>query len=262
MHKSGKLSSVYISTNEVRVTIGFEVPPGGKRGKIAGITRRSRSALTKFINAIEFETATFVTLTYRYNMQNDARAYHDLRKLHKRLVAAHGAFCAVWRKELQERGAIHYHLFLFDAPAGITQEAITDEWLQVTDQDGDTAARLYGVRAVTFDCLQTKDAGVIISYLVKYAAKDEQTATGKAWGILGRKHAKETVITSYIEPAEADAAVAWISERGCQKYAIEGGGVQYRFCFGHLGERSGHQGIDSFSRTVAEIGIDRLALLA
>jgi hypothetical protein len=193
--------------------------------KCSGISRKSRSRLLKLLNAVVFEHALFVTLTYRYNMQNDKAAYSDLRKWYKRMCANHGAAGIIWKKELQARGAIHYHLFVLDSPDEWTKDALIEEWLYVTNQEGDYASRKYGVHVKDFDILQRSDAPVILTYMAKYASKESGETQGRPWGCLGRSYIRETGHTFVITELQAQALIELLQQNGSNPYKIDGGGV-------------------------------------
>lgn len=250
MSKLGKTYSLKISNNEIRLSVGLIQGTGGKRGVVKGMTRKSKSALMGFINAVKFDTALFVTLTYRYNMQDDKRAYRDLRLLVKTLENRLGGACVVWKKELQERGAIHYHLFIIQPPGGYTGDVIRDEWMRVTEQEGDLAARTYGTKTEKVDVLKNEDAGVIVTYLAKYAAKSGAETNGKAWGILGRKYADDTRKSYSLPLANISAACDELLSLGGQSFELTPTGVQYRLYLGHIG-RSGESVGDDRADTFA-----------
>jgi len=256
MDKSGDNFSYYVGANILIVNLNMMKAKGGSRGKVKGMSKKSSSALIKFLNSVCFDKAAFITLTYRYNQQDPKRAYADLRALYKRLCYKYDPCCVVWKAELQERGAIHYHLFALDAPDGWKEGAITDEWLEVTKQEGDTAARRYGVQTKCFDTIHQKDSAVVITYLAKYTAKAGAAPGGKAWGIFGRKIARETRETGKLEATGALSAADYLVSLGAQAYEITPCGVQYRLYLGHVGTKGGGDGdsrIDTFLDYAREV---------
>lgn len=102
----------------------------GDRQAITRFSPRSRKNMLERFATIDKEKsggATFVTLTYASNMQDDQKAYAHLRNFLRRVdyeIAKNGTsaewkpvkgnrafYC--WRKEDQARGAIHFHLMMF-----------------------------------------------------------------------------------------------------------------------------------------------------
>lgn len=57
----------------------------------------------------------FVTLTYAENMQDYGKAYVDMTKFVKKLRETWSDFQYLGTKELQARGALHFHLIVFGA---------------------------------------------------------------------------------------------------------------------------------------------------
>ena len=189
----------------------------------------------RFINGCLFDVAMFVTLTYRYNQTDVERGYKDLRLFAKGLSRAYGEVCIVWKRELQKRGAVHFHLFILDPPDGYNESSIRDEWLRVTMQKGDLAAREYGTQTKKIDLLKQGDAGVIVAYLAKYTGKETSAVLGKSWGILGRKKARETSQSISVKNEDAYEACRWLLSRGGRSFDLTPTGIQYRLYLGHLG---------------------------
>ncbi|HEY6020023.1 MAG TPA: hypothetical protein VIY48_09015 [Candidatus Paceibacterota bacterium] len=196
------------------------------------------------MNSLIFDGFWFVTLTYRYCMQDWQRAYQELKNWYKSESSENGPCCVIWRKELQKRGAIHFHLFITDPPAGWSEGSITDGWLHATNQDGDIAARLYGADTRTFDALGVGDAGIIATYIAKYASKEGFNGNGKQWGILGRRYARQEIKKAEITPRSAELATYHLVSMGAHKYQIDGGGFGYRLYLGHMGSNTGIRGDD------------------
>jgi len=157
---------------------------GGTRGKVSGMSDGAKRRFMWLLNSVLFDCLDFVTLTYRENVTDTDRAYRDLRRFHKGLQRAVGETGIIWRREVQKRGAYHFHLFVVNR--SLKRAVYRDAWLDATDGAGDLARRRYGVHVKSVDNLLGKDAGVIISYMAKYSAKDG-AGEGRQWGILGRK---------------------------------------------------------------------------
>lgn len=235
MSITGKYFGVKVTANEVTVSIATVVGKGGKRGKVSGFSRNSQSRLRSLLNSIVFDTVDFVTLTYRYNIQDAKRAYADLKEFARRVRAQYGRVGIVWRAELQKRGAIHYHVFVFDAPKVLDLCSYCEIWLDVTKQVGDTAARKYGVNVTKFDRLGASDIGVIVTYLVKYAAKDGGAPGGRQWGVFGKGDLNIVENTRRVSPTGTAAVAAALIEAGGVVMPVTAGGQCVRYYFGNIG---------------------------
>jgi hypothetical protein len=229
---------LYISNNEINVTSGTHLGTHGKRGKMIGFSRKSRARLMRFLNSVVFDSALFVTLTYRYNQVDDKRAYKDLREFHRLMSRSCGNVGCLWRKEYQERGAVHYHLFLFDAPSGWNRESIRDCWMTVTCQEGDYASRRYGTHVKEIDTLKADDGGVVFAYMAKYTAKAANEAHGRSWGCLGTSCIRQTGQTYVLTEFQASALVEYLKKQGSADYPIDGGGVGVRYYGRNIGNAS------------------------
>lgn len=244
----GKIFSLFISTNEICLSETSDSAVGAPRRAIAGFSRQSKTRMTRFMNSLVFERFEFVTLTFRYNLRDWSCAYKMLRLWYKSMSYNFGPALVIWRQELQDRGAIHFHTFIVDYPEEWTHANIVEKWLSVTKQRGDTAARQYGVETKTFDRLETKDAGIICSYLAKYTAKDGTYGSGKQWGIMGRGYARTTQEKRRVSRETAKVMFEAFRLAGFDKLPIDGGGSYTRFYLGHLGSIAGSAPRDALKK--------------
>ena len=88
---------------------------GDKKGtvnekKLLEHMRRARRNIKEIIRLNINDSSVLVTLTYKENMQDYDRADTDFKLFIRKL----GLPKYIQVKELQERGAIHYHVILFD----------------------------------------------------------------------------------------------------------------------------------------------------
>lgn len=99
--------------------------------------KRAKASLRRLINANHGQygkefTSKFLTLTFGDNIADLDFAHYEFEKFMKRLnylifnsKKANIKYTAVW--ELQERGAIHYHVILYNIPY-IKQNIIQETW--------------------------------------------------------------------------------------------------------------------------------------
>jgi hypothetical protein len=83
----------------------------------------------------------FITLTYPMVFPNDGRvARRHLQSFRKRWARAYGDPAGVWKREYQERGAVHYHLAIL-APAGLSTTAmqgwVASAWFDIVKSGDD-----------------------------------------------------------------------------------------------------------------------------
>jgi len=109
-------------------------PKRGKRSVITDFSQGSRGRLFDLFNKFEVKhAATFITLTYPDCSRTAVEAKHNLRAYFKRLerLLLGKRLSGIWRMEFQERGAIHFHIILFECPY-IPKETIQTLWAEVT----------------------------------------------------------------------------------------------------------------------------------
>lgn len=106
---------------------------GSKRGVVGGFSAKSRKRLLEQLARLDHERAgkvPFLTLTYPAHFPTPKRAKEHLRAWLKRLAARYPGCSAVWRLELQKRGAPHFHLLLFNVPF-VPMEWVQSSWAEV-----------------------------------------------------------------------------------------------------------------------------------
>lgn len=159
-----------------------------KRGKITKFSDKSRANLLKYTRGIPKDRyKVFVTLTYK-NAPTDAKNHLD--RILKELESAANQsknkkpFSALWCMEFQERGVIHFHIWLTHY---IDKTELRKKWNRITKQESDNPST--DVRG-----WQAKSQSGLSSYVSKYAAKQEQKelpdeqkekGAGRWWGIRG-----------------------------------------------------------------------------
>jgi hypothetical protein len=135
-----------------------------------------------------------VTLTYRANVQDLKRAWLDLKRwltlVRKELE--HYPYVAVW--ELQDRGAIHWHL---GVPGFQDDKMLREAWWKVV-----------GTREGNIDIQYKPELGAagIASYLSKYIMKDQrgwQTGQRRFRASVGIKVPKEVYILGAVSMESA-----------------------------------------------------------
>lgn len=161
-----------------------------KRGKIKGLSRKSRKNLLRIINKLEpSESYYFVTLTYGRNWIDEPKLWkRHLSILLKRVRANYPKSSGLWRLEFQKRKAPHYHILFHipEKPNSLTFKKILQKsWLnQIEDHS-------YGAQRYSIQCdfvgSQFKDCAL---YSALYQAKDandrKDIATGKLWGTFNK----------------------------------------------------------------------------
>lgn len=111
---------------KMKTVSGFssvKVPQSHQRGKVTQFSRKSRKRMLETIARLDRRKVSwgrhrpkFITLTYEENMTDHQKAKRDLKVFVERMQERYPEFACLWRKEQQERGAIHFHLMVFGTP--------------------------------------------------------------------------------------------------------------------------------------------------
>lgn len=168
-----------------------EEPPddadcSSRRGRVIGLSSRSRLRLQVRINRCRFKVGYvwFLTLTYPSEFPPHCVAKDDLRAFLKRIGRKFGKHGAIWRIENQKRGAPHFHVILFSSrllPAADLPSWLSRAWYEVVGSQDENHLR-FGTR-----CDLLRSARGVSAYCSKYVSKPEEgervrMIEGRQWG--------------------------------------------------------------------------------
>ena len=135
--QSGNVVEVYEYKNPVKT--GFTGGKGGrKKGNVKSeeceenrekVLSRARKDLRRIVNSNIEENSKFLTLTFAENITNVKSANYEFNKFIKRLnynLEYKVAYSAV--VEFQKRGAVHYHVILYNVPQKLDMSLLTAMW--------------------------------------------------------------------------------------------------------------------------------------
>jgi hypothetical protein len=128
-----KVQVQYVTNGVPKACVSMPV-----RGRVGGFSAKSRKRLLEKLARLDHEKSgkvSFLTLTYPKYFPTPQRAKEHLRAWCKRVAARYPAFSAVWRLELQRRGAPHFHLLCFGLPF-VPKEWVQRTWAAVIGQPG------------------------------------------------------------------------------------------------------------------------------
>lgn len=173
----------------------------GKRGKIEIFSQESRYRLFRLFHSLEFRRWTFCTLTYGETLPPDPRECKVHLKAYRRAFERrYGKVRGVWRMELQERGAAHFHILYLDPPF-----VPIAEWNRLWDDCSHRPiAERYGNSVDIEVGWRQADSDVVSKYLGKYIGKpdqrideDESISYGRWWGKWNIEEPKPVKIELY-----------------------------------------------------------------
>lgn len=152
-------------------------PPLGVRGRVTRFSPASRRRLRRLLSVLQWSQlppARFVTLT----LHSVPADWHRRFSVWLQWLRDSGA-CYIWRLELQERGAPHWHLILWCSDS--TAAGARAAWHR-TAACGSRAHQRYGFHVTQLESF--KQASV---YVAKYVAKsaprtDEKLHGHRHWG--------------------------------------------------------------------------------
>ncbi len=201
-YRAASLASASYLTEPFRITIhsgitygeqrrprlaAFANPPP-KRGQVKSLSSAARRRLTRFfaeINTEQLSAPVFVTLTFR-NDRAKEESYRCLRVWLKSIRRHYHGMQWLWRMELQQRGVVHFHLFLWHRPGN--DQFINDprlhrwlsrEWHRIADPHN----KAHGRYGCLVEPIQNRRKAR--QYVAKYCAKEspnDAELIGRRWG--------------------------------------------------------------------------------
>lgn len=191
--KSGKHVQIYnnsicfINTNYHRFSGN---PAPSKRSSIKEFSRASRSRLIRMFSKIrlsQLSSPLFVTLTYHYGYKDSPSiCKKHLNTFLQYLRDNYPSVSYLWRLELQQRGAPHFHFFLWGLPGDQMVLSpsfsldLKSAWHRIADPQSD-AHKKFG-----FDAKPLNSYRQCFHYVSKYCAKesnlDRVSSCGRRWG--------------------------------------------------------------------------------
>jgi len=163
-----------------------------KRGEITEFSARSRQRLRcKIASVCRNELPYFLTLTYPAEWTWDVELWkRHLKIFSQRFERRFPTAGFIWKLEFQERGAPHFHPFVWGIPEsdgfrGII-DFISEAWFEVV-ASGDQKHFVAGTSVQ-----KIRSVMGAMRYVSGYASKNDQTLPGKKvgryWGVVGRKN--------------------------------------------------------------------------
>lgn len=144
------------------------------------------------------EVPLFVTLTYPDNYPDSRESKRHLQNFLKRLKRRWPDFGYLWKLELQQRGAPHYHIFMWGVPTENAYLTMAEAWYEIVGSK-DPWHAVKGINIQEIECYHGAK-----SYASKYIAKIDETEVpeglGRIWGYGGKiplDEKEEYVITPH-----------------------------------------------------------------
>ena len=202
-----------ITCRPAKRALGPRTNAGGRRGAVKRFSAASRLRFLKLCSKFErkiISDGLFITLTYPDAYPSCKDAKRNFEAFVKRLLRKYPSAAGVWRIELQERGAPHFHLIIMGV-SRIDKNWLSETWAEIyaKHQKVKAALRRYVVdyRAglvlgplsyeqnefrkhleVGTQVEKVQSHKGAMSYASKYAAKSkvaEPDDMGRRWGTFG-----------------------------------------------------------------------------
>lgn len=166
---------------------------GGTRGTVTTFSASSRRRMLRKLARIAPKRVVFVTLTYPARFPDPVKAKQHLRAFFERIRRRFPQASGIWRLELQERGAPHFHILFCELPF-IPFAELRRWWAEIVREFVD--GHLPRVRIE-----QIKSRRGAFYYCAKYCAKMDGPGgvslslssthictPGRFWGVFNRNH--------------------------------------------------------------------------
>ncbi len=136
------------------------VTPDVPRGTVTGLSPASRLRLLRLLAQVKWASRhnKFITLTFPADYPNPTEAKNVYRRFCERFRRKYPDMCWIWRMELQQRGAPHFHLL---SP---NRTYVPKEWIQSCWSECVGASDL-------FTRIEAFHGRKVLVYVAKYVAK-------------------------------------------------------------------------------------------
>ena len=201
---------------------------GGQRGIITSFSKGSRRRLIDMFARLDTKgvRTSFLTLTFA-GTPEPAAAKAAYRRFAERMKRRYAGVSWVWRMELQERGAIHFHILAFRLPY-IPQRKLQQTWQECTREPlsivhikllpTQRAAMNYCSKYISQ--LESEKGGASLDN-VTYPHAERDTGTGRTWGILRRDLLPfAECLAAYVEGTDEIAYTRWAAGKMSRGRAI------------------------------------------
>jgi hypothetical protein len=166
---------------------------GGRRGLVNTFTPASRRRMLRKVARIAPQRVVFITLTYPKRYPDPRRAKDHLRAFFERIRRRFPTASGIWRLELQERGAPHFHLLMCELPF-IPFAELRRWWTEIIREFVD--GHLPRVR---IEQIRSRQGAFyyVSKYCAKLAGEGEALLSlssthictpGRWWGVFNRNH--------------------------------------------------------------------------
>lgn len=165
---------------------------GGMRGEIKGLSPAAAARCREFVVTHDIPEAFLVSATGTTAVGRSPEEWRQVMRKYKQRLGRAGV-SAVWRVELQKRGAPHVHLLLWipkDLPKW--RRVIQEGWLECIGATFQDDGEVVGLKPGEFDHAFQYEEGVgagWVAYLASHSSKHKKEQLGwlgKQWGVWGQ----------------------------------------------------------------------------
>lgn len=191
-------------------------PP--KRGDVTEFSRKSRRRLMLLMNRMDWSArATFLTLTF-HSCPTISQSNTAFKRFRTWMGRAYPGASAIWRREFQpKRGAIHFHLIVFNLPF-IPQRFLQEIWTRHTGEDRSIVHvtllknRKHGMAYVSkYVAKLPEEESTTSLELSPYQHTREKTSIGRCWGYVNADALPYAPAERFETPDEDLTAYFWVA---------------------------------------------------
>ena len=164
---------------------------GGMRGEIKGLSPAAAARCREFVVTHDIPGSKLVSVTGTTAIGRTPEEWRKIMQRYSHRLVRKGV-SAVWRVELQKRGAPHVHALLWVPPdLDKWQRAISESWLECIGATFQDDGKVVGLKPGEFEHAFQYEEGVgagWVAYLASHTSKHKQDQlgwVGKQWGIWG-----------------------------------------------------------------------------
>ncbi len=168
---------------------------GGKRGKVTTLSDASRTNLKRYLATMKRDAPAFtmaLTLPNDFKAISSASVHQIFKIICNRLTASRGfpGVSFVWKRELQRRGALHYHLLIYGIEVEMIRQSF-QRWLALQwnslicasfDAEESGKHLRWHLHSKNMEAVRGNIAGYFAKYLGKPLEAVCEEIPGRWWG--------------------------------------------------------------------------------
>ena len=198
-----------------------------KRGLIKGLSDSARRRLHRTLATVRADVrCATMALTLPADFMTGEECRAAFATLSKRFVEAFPSVGFAWKRELQKRGAVHYHLLLWgvedgETPSNDVHQWLASHWHRLVGRN-DPKHLAWHLHGNNWQVIKDDMKGYFAKYIGKDLEAEGALFLGRWWGFVNRKAVPFVAVAETSVSARAAVYAHRVARKHRQKRADQG----------------------------------------